>query len=97
MLPFNFCLFGALSTAPTPTPPHVQSITFGCGDDAAPPNWYACCTSQSGGYRAPLWAALNGSAINATIQFVGTKSNGPSWVPVAQQAHEGHPGWTISM
>lgn len=78
-------------------PPPKQSITFGCGSDAAPPNWYACCTPQSGGYRAPLWAALNGSALNASVQFVGTESSGPSWVPAEQRAHEGHPGWTISM
>jgi len=77
--------------------PLGDSITFGCGSSAAPPDWYACCDSFSGGYRAPLWAALNGSVINATIQMVGTESNGPSWVPLEQRAHEGHPGWTISM
>jgi lysophospholipase L1-like esterase len=73
-----------------------DSITFGCGSDAAPPDWYACCLPTSGGYRAPLWAALNGSGINASILMVGTESNGPSWVPVEQRAHEGHPGWTIA-
>ena len=77
--------------------PLGDSITFGCGSDAAPPDWYACCNAQSGGYRAPLWAALNSSALNATIQFVGTESAGPAWVPVEQRAHEGHPGWTMSM
>ena len=76
--------------------PLGDSITFGCGSDAAPPDWYACCNSLSGGYRAPLWAALNGSAVNASILMVGTESNGPTWVPVEQRAHEGHPGWTIS-
>jgi lysophospholipase L1-like esterase len=76
--------------------PLGDSITFGCGSDAAPPDWYACCPSSSGGYRAPLWAALNGSAINATVQFVGTESSGPAWVPLSQRAHEGHPGWTSS-
>ena len=73
-----------------------DSITFGCGSDAAAPDWFACCNSLSGGYRAPLWAALNGSAINASILMVGTESNGPSWVPAEQRAHEGHPGWTIT-
>ncbi len=29
--------------------------------------------------------------------MVGTESEGPDWVPEAQRAHEGHPGWTISM
>jgi lysophospholipase L1-like esterase len=77
--------------------PLGDSITFGCGSDAAPPDWYACCTSSSGGYRAPLWASLNGSAINASVLMVGTQSQGPSWVPVEQRAHEGHPGWTSSM
>jgi len=76
--------------------PLGDSITFGCGSDAAPPDWYACCLPTSGGYRAPLWAALNGSAINASVLMVGTESEGPAWVPVEQRAHEGHPGWTIS-
>ena len=77
--------------------PLGDSITFGCGSDAAPPDWYACCTPTSGGYRAPLWAALNGSSLNASIQMVGTMSNGPAWLPASQRAHEGHAGWTISM
>jgi hypothetical protein len=47
--------------------PLGDSITFGCGSDAAPPDWYACCNAASGGYRAPLWAALNGSALNASV------------------------------
>lgn len=76
--------------------PLGDSITFGCGSDAAPPNWYACCTPSSGGYRMPLWAALNESAINATIQMVGTESNGPEFMPISQRAHEGHPGWVIN-
>jgi lysophospholipase L1-like esterase len=76
--------------------PLGDSITFGCGSDAAPPDWFACCPSTSGGYRAPLWAALNGSGINASVLMVGTESDGPDWVPVEQRAHEGHPGWTIS-
>ena len=76
--------------------PLGDSLTFGCGSDAAPPDWYACCTSVSGGYRAPLWAALNGSAINASVTMVGTEKNGPAWLPAAGAQHEGHPGWTIS-
>ena len=75
--------------------PLGDSITFGCGSDAAPPDWYACCNDASGGYRAPLWAFLNQSSA-AAVQFVGSETNGPAWVPVAQRAHEGHPGWTIS-
>jgi len=77
-------------------PPPKQSITFGCGSDAAPPDWYACCPSTSGGYRAPLWAALNSSAINASIVMVGTQNAGPAWLPAEGRAHEGHPGWTIN-
>ena len=69
--------------------PLGDSITFGCGSDAAPPDWYACCTASSGGYRAPLWAALNASVQNVSVQFVGTESNGPEWVPISQRAHEG--------
>ena len=75
--------------------PLGDSITFGCGSDAAPPDWFACCTSTSGGYRAPLWAAINGSGINASVLMVGSESEGPAWVPVEQRAHEGHPGWRI--
>ena len=73
-----------------------DSLTFGCGSDAAPPNWFACCLPTSGGYRAPLWAALNSSSINASVLMVGTESSGPAYVPVEQRAHEGHPGWTIA-
>ena len=76
--------------------PLGDSLTLGCGSDAAPPDWFACCTPTSGGYRAPRWAALNGSSINATIQMVGTESSGPAWLPVEQRAHEGHPGWTTA-
>lgn len=96
------CAIAAASAAHARALPTVRvlplgdSITFGCGSDAAPPDWYACCTPLSGGYRAPLWAALNGSGVNATIQMVGTQSNGPAWVPEPQRAHEGHPGWTIN-
>jgi hypothetical protein len=60
-------------------------------------NRYACCNDASGGYRASLWATLNGSHSNGTVVFVGTQSNGPAWVPQEQRAHEGHPGWTIDM
>jgi len=97
-LPLLAVLGSAAASLPTLSIlPLGDSITFGCGSDAAPPDWYACCNAQSGGYRAPLWAALNGSAINATVQFVGTESNGPAWVPASQRAHEGHPGWTSKM
>ena len=97
----NLLLLSALSAAVLALPQLRvlalgDSLTYGCGSDAAPPDWYACCGPASGGYRAPLWAALNGSMINATIQMVGTESSGPAWLPVEQRAHEGHPGWTIS-
>jgi hypothetical protein len=72
--------------------PLGDSITFGCGSDAAPPDWYACCLRTSGGYRAPLWAALNGSSINASITMVGYEKNGPAWAPPEALSHEGHPG-----
>ena len=75
--------------------PLGDSITFGCGSNAAPPDWYACCTELDGGYRLPLWVALNGSSINASIAMVGTESTGPSWAPPTAKNHEGHPGWTI--
>ena len=76
--------------------PLGDSITYGCGSNAAPPLWYACCTGLDGGYRTPLWAALNGSTINASIAMVGTETNGPNFFPPEAKYHEGHPGWTIS-
>jgi lysophospholipase L1-like esterase len=76
--------------------PLGDSLTFGCGSDAAPPLWYACCDDSSGGYRAPLWAALNGSAVNASVLLVGRQSAGPGWMPLEQRGNEGHPGWTIT-
>lgn len=87
---------GSLSLPTLRILPLGDSLTFGCGSDAAPPLWYACCDSTSGGYRAPLWAALNGSTINASVLMVGTVSAGPAWMPVEQRGNEGHPGWTIS-
>ena len=75
--------------------PLGDSITFGCGSNASPPDWYACCTELDGGYRLPLWVALNGSSINASIAMVGTESTGPLWAPPEAKNHEGHPGWTI--
>ena len=84
-------LAGSLTALAVPTTitvlPLGDSITFGCGSDAAPPDWFACCNAASGGYRAPLWAALNASASVAAgavaVQMVGSESSG-------------HPGWTIA-
>jgi lysophospholipase L1-like esterase len=74
--------------------PLGDSITKGCGTDAGPANnWTAVCGDDSGGYRAPLWAALSAAGLNVTM--VGTQKSGPSWLPATGSAHEGHPGWTI--
>lgn len=76
--------------------PLGDSITKGCGTDAGPSNnWNAVCgSSDTGGYRAPLWAALTAAGYNAT--FVGTQVDGPSWLPASGASHEGHPGWTTA-
>jgi lysophospholipase L1-like esterase len=75
--------------------PLGDSITKGCGSDAGPANnWTAVCGNDSGGYRAPLWAALTAAGFNVTM--VGTQNSGPSWLPAGAHAHEGHPGWTIN-
>lgn len=82
--------------------PLGDSITFGCGSSAQPPNWTVGCTPDCGGYRSHLyhilrdtgWADVNGTA---TFQFVGSGGfAGPIDVPMSQRAHEGHPGWTIN-
>ena len=82
--------------------PLGDSITFGCGSTALPPNWTVGCTADCGGYRSHLyhmlrdtgWSDANGTAL---FQFVGSGGvAGPSDIPMAQRAHEGHPGWTIN-
>ena len=73
--------------------PLGDSITLGCGSVATAPSWYAFCTSECGGYRAPLYGNI--SAAGLDVSFVGSSSDGPSWVPPAQRHHEGHPGWRI--
>lgn len=89
---FASLLIGSLSDAITILP-LGDSITAGCGSQAGPSNnWTAVCGGESGGYRAPLWAALNASGFNTT--FVGTQTAGPAWLP--QRSHEGHPGWRIA-
>jgi lysophospholipase L1-like esterase len=74
--------------------PLGDSITYGCGYEASPPNWYAVCDKGSGSYRAGLWAALNSSGANTV--FVGRQSAGPAWLPLDQRHHEGHGGWTAT-
>jgi lysophospholipase L1-like esterase len=92
---FGAILCAALSACDAVTIlPLGDSITKGCGSDAGPANsWTAVCGDDSGGYRAPLWAALSAAGFNVTM--VGTQTSGPAWLPAAGQSHEGHPGWTI--
>ena len=81
---------------PTPSTP-IQwlplgdSITWGCGTDAAPRGGADCC-KDCGGYRVPLAWALTQSGHNVTT--MGTLTTGPSdVVPARWINHEGHPGW----
>ncbi|MBN2441782.1 MAG: hypothetical protein JXJ04_10560 [Spirochaetales bacterium] len=46
----------------------------------------------AGGYRIKLWSLIQN--MGATIDFVGSMSNGPS--ELGDKNHEGHSGWTIS-
>ena len=67
-----------------------DSITWGCGTDAAP-RGSLHCYPDAGGYRAPLIWALSQQGFNVTT--MGTLATGPSYVPAAWTRHEGHPGW----
>ncbi|MBN2535039.1 MAG: hypothetical protein JXB88_19315 [Spirochaetales bacterium] len=44
-----------------------------------------------GGYRIKLWSSIQN--LGATIDFVGSQSNGPS--ELGDKDHEGHSGWRI--
>ena len=78
------------SPAPILYLPLGDSITWGCGTDAAPRGG-AGCVKDAGGYRVPLIWALSQAGYNVTT--MGTLKTGPSYVPEAWISHEGHPGW----
>lgn len=63
--------------------PFGDSITDGVG------------STDSAGYRVPLFKLV--VAANQKINFVGSRSSGPSTVSgkTFPKNHEGHPGWTI--
>lgn len=87
----------AACSTPLTILPLGDSITHGVGSRAQPPHYAAPETPLDGGYRAPLYHALVYNDVPATaFQFVGTLSSGPADIPVAQRAHEGHPGYTIA-
>ena len=46
---------------------------------------------DKGGYRTHLWKKL--SAISAAFDFVGSQTDGPSYIA---RNHEGYPGWKTS-
>jgi lysophospholipase L1-like esterase len=83
---------------PPPPPPPVlwlplgDSITWGCGTDAAP-RGAAKCVNDAGGYRVPLAWALSQRGIN--VSTMGTLQTGPAYVPASWLRHEGHPGARI--
>jgi len=70
--------------------PLGDSITWGCGTDAAP-RAGADCARDAGGYRVPLAWALTQSGYN--VSTMGTQSVGPSYVPQQWIKNDGHPGW----
>eukprot|EP00729_Bicosta_minor_P024196 gene24196-13223_t len=80
----------AISTPSTLYLPLGDSITWGCGTDAAP-RGSAACARDAGGYRAPLAWALSQHGMNVTT--MGTLTTGPEYVPSDWTHHEGHPGW----
>ena len=67
-----------------------DSITWGCGTDAAPRGG-AGCVADAGGYRIPLIWALSQQGYN--VSTMGTLVTGPADVPKQWLRHEGHPGW----
>ena len=69
-----------------------DSITWGCGSDAAPQGG-ASCPADAGGYRIPLIASLESMGHNVTT--MGTLRTGPAWAPRRWTLHEGHSGWRI--
>merc|ERR1712166_1587275 len=77
-------LLNPLSTSQTASPkdllwlPLGDSITWGCGTDAAPRGG-GDCVRDDGGYRVPLAWALTQSGYN--VSTMGTQSVGPSYVP----------------
>lgn len=85
---------GAAAAGSTPVLwlPLGDSITFGCGTDAAP-RGPAGCVSDAGGYRVPLAWALSQAGFN--VSTMGTLTTGPAYVPPAWLRHEGHPGWRL--
>lgn len=72
--------------------PLGDSITFGCGTDAAP-RGRVVCQADNGGYRVPLAWALTQAGYN--VSTMGTLTTGPAYVPAAWLRHEGHPGWVF--
>lgn len=70
--------------------PLGDSITWGCGTDAAPRGGPACA-ADAGGYRVPLSWALSQEGFN--VSTMGTLFTGPGYVPAQWLRHEGHPGW----
>ena len=70
--------------------PLGDSITWGCGTDAAP-RAGAGCVKDAGGYRVPLAWALSQRGYN--VSTMGTLTTGPPYVPSQWIRHEGHPGW----
>jgi lysophospholipase L1-like esterase len=70
--------------------PLGDSITWGCGTDAAP-RGAAGCVKDAGGYRVPLAWSMSQSGYN--VSTMGTLVTGPAYVPSQWTHHEGHPGW----
>lgn len=74
--------------------PLGDSITFGCGSNAAPPDYWAVCDDTCGGYRLSLYENIFALALPVT--FVGSVNAGPASIPAEARRNEGHPGWRIA-
>lgn len=93
----SLCLVGVNSQKIVKILPLGDSITWGAGSTAQPPDYVAAATTDDGGYRAPLYfSLLSAGWPNSSFTFVGSQTSGPAWFPAEQRHHEGHPGWTTA-
>ena len=68
-----------------------DSITFGCGYNAQPPDYALQCDIRDGSYRAMLYRLL--TAAGHRVSFVGRQRSGDNAsFPAAQHFHEGYSG-----
>eukprot|EP01047_Picozoa_sp_COSAG01_P075303 COSAG01_NODE_12861_length_1673_cov_1.749047_1_plen_346_part_01 len=79
--------------APTTIMAVGDSITFGCGYNAKPPDYGLECDGADSSYRSKLYGLL--TAAGHPVRFVGRAKSGDVSFPAAQHAHEGYSGRRI--